>query len=140
MREISGPQTVSIPYPSSLSNLLLLLILTRFSQAEGSGSGVGWGRRLAGEGGTGRGKAGQFGTDFRKMEMHMTDAFRPCTTSECPWRCRPPLCPPQPWLHPAASGNGSPLPALPFSLLPPPSAFPFLLIPSSSENHRPSSV
>lgn len=33
MREISGPQTVSIPHPLSLSNLLLLLILTGFSQA-----------------------------------------------------------------------------------------------------------
>lgn len=39
MREISGPQTVSIPRPSSPSNLLLLLILTGFSQA---GNGVAW--------------------------------------------------------------------------------------------------
>lgn len=39
MREISGPQTVSTPRPSSLSNLLLLLILTGFSQA---GSEVAW--------------------------------------------------------------------------------------------------
>lgn len=37
MREISGPQTVSIPRPSSLSNLLLLLILTGFSQPGGRG-------------------------------------------------------------------------------------------------------
>lgn len=33
MREISGLQTVSILRSSSLSNLLFLLILTRFSQA-----------------------------------------------------------------------------------------------------------
>lgn len=37
MREISGPQTVSIPRPLSPSNLLLLLILTGFSQV---GNGV----------------------------------------------------------------------------------------------------
>lgn len=39
MREISGPHTVSIPRPSSPSNLLPLLILTGFSQA---GNGVAW--------------------------------------------------------------------------------------------------
>ena len=41
MREISGSRTVSIPRPSSLSNLLLLLILTGFSQAGGEGGGGG---------------------------------------------------------------------------------------------------
>lgn len=56
MREIAGPRTVSIPRPSSLSNLLLLLILTGFSQAGGGGK--------QGEEGAGRRGAQQFGRDF----------------------------------------------------------------------------
>lgn len=58
MREISGPQTVSIPHSSSLSNLLLLLILTGFSQAGGTGK---HGGKRAGRGG-----ALQFGADLGK--------------------------------------------------------------------------
>lgn len=68
MREISGPQTVSIPCSSSLSNLLLLLILTGSSQAGSTGK---HGRKR-----TGRGGALQFGADLGKVgSTHPADAF-----------------------------------------------------------------
>lgn len=93
MREISGPQTVSIPCSSSLSNLLLLLILTGSSQAGSTGK---HGRKR-----TGRGGALQFGADLGKVgSTHPADAFYAlsptpptCPAAACPWGCSPQPCP-----------------------------------------------
>lgn len=138
MREISGPQTVSIPRSSSLSNLLLLLILTGSSQAGSTGK---HGRKR-----TGRGGARNSEQTLGRLEAH---------TRLMPSTLFPQLHPPaqqqhvhggaahspaQTWLHPVASRNG----AL-HSLLPSPSsliypaqsllASSFFLILSFSKNH-----
>lgn len=126
MREIAGSQTVSIHRPSSLSNLLLLLIWTGFSQAGGGGASRG--KKVEGE------RSMQCGTDFGKMETR-TQGRRLLPLLLRP---HPPAWPQPPWdaahssaqpqLHPAASGRG-PLHLLLASPSSLPLSFPFFLIP-----------
>ena len=130
MREISGPQTFSIPRPLSLSNLLLLLILTGFSQAEGS---RGRGRRYSE-----RQSRAIWSRHWGDGNTRRTNAFHhcfldaaTCTAQEHPCGCSPQLCPAlaPPWClqkWDCFTSSPSSLPSQP----------PLFLIPSSSKNHN----
>lgn len=132
IREISGPQTVSIPRLSSRSNLLLLLILTGFSQAGGGGRGY-------------RERRGNLRLTLGRRE---TQCRRPMTSgsfldsTHLP-RASSYLIPPlslrvQPTALPSPSSTLPPPeigPSTPSSPLPPVPPFPFFPNPSSSKNH-----